>query len=319
VFVCVCVYLCVFVCVCVCLYLCVFVCVCVRERAVRWVKVRFPPPPSSFRNEGAALGLLVRQLATKSSPGPSPSLSDLGPYLEEFATGGREPNRTDETSRPCADETSEAKLRQWATDNGIVSLVEDAPFTIGTRGGMARIDIQPGDIVLSVPITHVINVNTAFQSYYGSVFKAIQERTEIDDETVVLLFCLVDRFDEDSSFRAMWESLPVSHCTAYSFSSRALEELQGTPLDVKISELRDKLRTMYDKLFPWLSEVMPQVFPPEIATWEHFLWMAELWFSYPFSIEYEDGSTMTTLLPVVQVRHITYVFDQSSLLSRDDI
>ena len=58
------------------------------------------------------------------------------------------------------------------------------------------------------------------------------------------------------------------------------------------------LRNQYEQLFPVLYENYPDVFPPELYTWEQFLWACELWYSNSMKIMFSDGKLRTCLIPV---------------------
>lgn len=52
----------------------------------------------------------------------------------------------------------------------------------------------------------------------------------------------------------------------------------------------------YFRLYPMIDH--PDVFPPELYTWEQFLWACELWYSNSMKIMFADGKLRTCLIPV---------------------
>lgn len=58
------------------------------------------------------------------------------------------------------------------------------------------------------------------------------------------------------------------------------------------------LRNQYDELIPFLSNNHPDVFPPELYTWEQFLWACELWYSNSMKVLFNNGKLKTCLVPV---------------------
>lgn len=64
------------------------------------------------------------------------------------------------------------------------------------------------------------------------------------------------------------------------------------------SLLFQHLRAQYNELFPALSNHYPDVFPPELYTWEQFLWACELWYSNSMKVIFSDGKLRTCLIPV---------------------
>ncbi|XP_043806606.1 uncharacterized protein LOC110600553 isoform X5 [Manihot esculenta] len=57
------------------------------------------------------------------------------------------------------------------------------------------------------------------------------------------------------------------------------------------------LRIQYDELVPALCNKYPDVFPPELYTWEQFLWACELWYSNSMKVMFPDGKLRTCLIP----------------------
>jgi hypothetical protein len=47
--------------------------------------------------------------------------------------------------------------------------------------------------------------------------------------------------------------------------------------------------------------MVPEMFPRDVYTYERFVWMTELWFSYPFEIRLSNGTTRTCLLPLADL------------------
>ena len=58
------------------------------------------------------------------------------------------------------------------------------------------------------------------------------------------------------------------------------------------------LQAQYDQLVPSLCNEHPDIFPPELYTWEQFLWACELWYSNGMKIMFPDGELRTCLVPV---------------------
>lgn len=67
---------------------------------------------------------------------------------------------------------------------------------------------------------------------------------------------------------------------------------------VVVSFLWQHLHAQYDELIPPLCNGYPDIFPPELYTWEKFLWACELWYSNSMKIMYSDGKLRTCLIPL---------------------
>lgn len=76
------------------------------------------------------------------------------------------------------------------------------------------------------------------------------------------------------------------------------------------------LHAQYDELFPALCNTFPDIFPPELYTWEKFLWACELWYSNSMKIMYSDGKIKTCLIPIAGfLNHSVRIFSLSHVLS----
>ena len=58
------------------------------------------------------------------------------------------------------------------------------------------------------------------------------------------------------------------------------------------------LQAQYDQLVPSLCNEHPDIFPPELYTWNQFLWACELWYSNGMKIMFPDGELRTCLIPI---------------------
>lgn len=77
------------------------------------------------------------------------------------------------------------------------------------------------------------------------------------------------------------------------------------------------LHAQYDELFPALCNNFPIIFPPELYTWEKFLWACELWYSNSMKIMYSDGKLRTCLIPLAGfLNHSVCIFSLSQIFSR---
>lgn len=58
------------------------------------------------------------------------------------------------------------------------------------------------------------------------------------------------------------------------------------------------LRQQYDTLCPTLCSNYPEIFPPDLYTWDQYLWACELWYSHGMKIVCFDGKLKTCLVPI---------------------
>ncbi|CAG9466393.1 unnamed protein product [Pedinophyceae sp. YPF-701] len=262
--------------------------------------------PVSTRNEAAALSLLVQRAAAAQDRA---ALEALAPYTDAFAGISAGPNNAHESGASYPPDSPNAALMAWARGSGVEAAVEPGAFSVGGCGAMASRDLAAGDVAVSLPPDLIVGPRLVERSPVGQLLAAIQAKCGFDDETRVLLFILLDSHNDDmygdsgntSPLRAFWTSLPRDMRTAAAFSAPALAALRDTPALADAQRVRERLRVQYDALFPWLTETIPQAFPPEIASWDRWLWAAQLWMSYAFEIEHPDGVREPALLPVVQL------------------
>ncbi|CAN6458907.1 unnamed protein product [Victoria cruziana] len=83
-----------------------------------------------------------------------------------------------------------------------------------------------------------------------------------------------------------------------SFGLDALAALEGTLLLEEILQAREHLRKQYNDLCPPLCARFPDIFRPELYTWEQFLWACELWYSNSMRVVFTDGQLRTCLVPI---------------------
>eukprot|EP00252_Welwitschia_mirabilis_P020546 TRINITY_DN5062_c0_g1_i1.p1 TRINITY_DN5062_c0_g1~~TRINITY_DN5062_c0_g1_i1.p1 ORF type:complete len:320 (-),score=42.52 TRINITY_DN5062_c0_g1_i1:473-1432(-) len=90
----------------------------------------------------------------------------------------------------------------------------------------------------------------------------------------------------------------VSILTGLSFGITALTTLDGTLLLEEILQAKEHLRSQYDYLCHSLFTSNKDIFPPNLYTWDAFLWACELWYSNSMKIIFPDGKLKTCLVPI---------------------
>lgn len=83
-----------------------------------------------------------------------------------------------------------------------------------------------------------------------------------------------------------------------SFGIAALSALEGTLLFEEILQAKEHLRAQYDALCPALFTDHPDIFQPELYTWDQFMWACELWYSNSMKVISTDGKLKTCLVPI---------------------
>lgn len=186
-------------------------------------------------------------------------------------------------------------LLQQGKSNGLHTKLEIAYVEGAGRGAIAKEDLKVGDIALEIPASLVISENLVCET---DMFPILDKIEGISSETMLLLWSMKEKHNSNSKFKLYFDTLPAAFNTGLSFGVNAIMALDGTILLEEIVQAKEHLRNQYEQLFPVLYENYPEVFPPELYTWEQFLWACELWYSNSMKIMFSDGKLRTCLIPV---------------------
>ncbi|XP_057995233.1 uncharacterized protein LOC110640922 isoform X2 [Hevea brasiliensis] len=211
--------------------------------------------------------------------------------LEKFVDKNREESRIDK-SYSC---DKEKRIAEWGEINGIKSRLEIVYVEGAGRGGIATKDLKVGDIALEIPVSIIISEDLVHQS---DMFHILGKIDGISSETMLLLWSMKERHHCNSKFKIYFDTLPKEFNTGLSFGVAAIMALDGTLLLEEIMQAKEHLRNHYDELVPALCHNYPDVFPPELYTWEQFLWACELWYSNSMKVMFLDGKLRTCLIPI---------------------
>lgn len=188
----------------------------------------------------------------------------------------------------------ESKLVEWGQDNGVKTKLQIAQIDGYGRGAIASEDLKFGDVALEIPVSSIISEEYVYNS---DMYPILETFDGITSETMLLLWTMREKHNLDSKFKPYFDSLQENFCTGLSFGVDAIMELDGTLLLDEIMQAKELLRERYDELIPLLSNHR-EVFPPELYTWEHYLWACELYYSNSMQIKFPDGKLKTCLIPV---------------------
>ncbi|KAL3623885.1 hypothetical protein CASFOL_032701 [Castilleja foliolosa] len=189
----------------------------------------------------------------------------------------------------------EKALLDWGVNNGIKTKLDIAYVEGAGRGAIAREDMKYGDTALEVPVSVIISEEILNKS---DMFPILEKIDGISEETMLLLWSMKEKHNKESKYKLYFDTLPEKFNTGLSFGIGALMALDGTLLLEEIVQATEHLRSQYGELFPALSDHNPDIFPPELYTWEQFLWACELWYSNSMKLIFPDGKLRTCLVPV---------------------
>ncbi|XP_011079300.1 uncharacterized protein LOC105162846 isoform X1 [Sesamum indicum] len=189
----------------------------------------------------------------------------------------------------------EKRLLDWGINNGVKAKLDIAYVEGAGRGAIANEDLKVGDIALEIPVSVIICEDVLHESDMFPIFEKVDG---ISEETMLLLWSMKEKHNNNSKFKLYFDTLPKQFDTGLSFGIDAVMALDGTLLLEEIVQAKEHLRAQYDELFPALSNHNPDVFPPELYTWEQFVWACELWYSNSMKVIFSDGKLRTCLIPI---------------------
>ncbi|KAI4335425.1 hypothetical protein L6164_014070 [Bauhinia variegata] len=197
-----------------------------------------------------------------------------------------------ERDRSC---DQEKRLLEWGEINGVKTQLQISYVKGAGRGAIARKDLKVGDIALEIPLSIIISEELVYET---DMYHVLKEIDGISTETILLLWSMREKHNCDSKFKAYFDTLPEKFNTGLSFGVDAIMTLDGTLLLDEIMQAREHLHAQYDELVPALCNQFPEIFSPELYTWEQFLWACELWYSNSMKISFSDGKLRTCLIPI---------------------
>ncbi|GAV59585.1 SET domain-containing protein, partial [Cephalotus follicularis] len=186
-------------------------------------------------------------------------------------------------------------LVEWGESNGVRTKLQIAYVEGAGRGAIAMENLEVGDTVLEIPVSVIISEELVYKS---EMYHILEKIDGISSETMLLLWSMKEKHICNSKFKNYFNTLPEEFNTGLSFGVDAIMALDGTPLIEEIIQAKEHLHSQYDELFPALSSDHPDIFPPELYTWEQFLWACELWYSNSMKVKFADGKLRTCLIPV---------------------
>ncbi|KAF8035323.1 hypothetical protein BT93_C1371 [Corymbia citriodora subsp. variegata] len=222
-------------------------------------------------------------------------LQDLWEAIIQLICEFGDKNITEITVINSQDCDKENFLLQWGEKSGVKNRLQIAYIEGFGRGAIAATDLKVGDIALEIPVSAIISEDAMKNS---DMFPALEKVDGISTETMLLLWSMKERYNSSSTFKNYFDTLPEEFNTGLSFGVDAIVALDGTLLLEELIQAKEHLRNQYDELFLALCGDHPDIFPPELYTWEQFLWACELWYSNSMKIQFADGALQTCLIPI---------------------
>ncbi|KAF2068477.1 hypothetical protein CYY_010197 [Polysphondylium violaceum] len=209
------------------------------------------------------------------------------------------------------------RFENWLKNNGVVfPKLQIANFTDSTgRGVVTTKKVDENETVISVPKNLLINVDVArAHPVLGPIFADLH----FNDDTILFLFVIYEKENQNSFWRPFYDTLPSYFTTSLHYTATELMELEGTNLFDETLQTKQQLQSFRDYLFPELSIQFPDIFPESTFSWENFLWARSLLDSRAIQLKI-DGVIKSNLVPMADmINHHTHaqissrLFDQES-------
>lgn len=158
-------------------------------------------------------------------------------------------------------------LFQWLSSQGVD--IDRIGVQVGPSNGLiASRPIAKGETAASIPENLWITKTTATQSALGATV------ADLEPWLAVALFILQERANPNSQWAPYLATLPAEVASPVAWTDSELEQLIGTQLLATVESYRAFFQQRYQNLQTTLFAANPEIFPPEIFTWDAFLWAA---------------------------------------------
>ncbi|PKA48699.1 Ribulose-1,5 bisphosphate carboxylase/oxygenase large subunit N-methyltransferase, chloroplastic [Apostasia shenzhenica] len=253
--------------------------------------------PFSPRNELQSLNSLLAMLVPLLSNAKPEELEALHELQKETISmiNKFSDQNIDEVIIEEFDTTVEELLLKWGESHGAKSKVKIAYFDGVGRGAVAAEDIEIGESVLEIPETIIISEDLIRES---DIFDVLNEWDGMTTDSMLLLWSMRERYNPASKFKNYFATLPDTFNTGLSFGVDSLAVLQGTLVLEELLQAKEHLWKQYESLCLALCAWYPNIFPPELYSWDKYLWACELWYSNSMKVVCTDGKLRTCLVPI---------------------
>jgi hypothetical protein len=248
----------------------------------------------NHRNEAAALSLLQQRQS-----GNSKLLLELQEYCEALwpQFHHEDAGMDDREGMRDLGKTTEDFI-SWAAEVGIQSssLVVGSFPPLSIRGCMAERDVSVGEDILTIPKHVLLYDETVLRTDLGKMLSVIPG---LSMDNLLIIFTMIDRFDDDSFWKPFWKELPEAFKTGLSFPPDVLGILKGSSAYEEIRKAQAHIKNQYDSCTP-LFDMLLTAYPAHLSrdwfTYERYVWSVELWYSYAFEVEFPPNTKSKTVM-----------------------
>ncbi|XP_038881850.1 protein-lysine N-methyltransferase EFM1 isoform X2 [Benincasa hispida] len=142
-------------------------------------------------------------------------------------------------------------------------------------------------VLLVVPLDLAITPMRVLQdSLYGPECRAMYEEGEVDDRFLMILFLMVERLRENSSWKPYLDVLPTSFGNPLWFTDNELLELKGTTLYRATELQKNSLQSLYEnKVKKLVNKLLTlEGFSVREVSFEDFLWANSIFWARALNI-----------------------------------
>lgn len=155
-------------------------------------------------------------------------------------------------------------LTDWAASQGVD--VGKLGVQITSSGLIASKPVAKGETIASIPEGAWITKDTVHQSVLGPFVQSLEPWV------AVALLLVLERGNAASPWRPYLDSMPSEVASPVAWTEEELQMLQGTQLLTAVQGYRAFFGQRYQQLQQDLFAPNPQIFPPEVFTYDAFLW-----------------------------------------------
>ncbi len=118
---------------------------------------------------------------------------------------------------------------------------------------------------------------------------------DLDQETLTVIWTLLDSVDPDSPHAAFWADLPDTIHTGLTMPEAVVNALAGTPVHAKLIAARAHITDAYQRVLPILQALRvahPEHVSEESIGMDRWVWACALWYSYGMQVVFLGGGGM---------------------------
>ena len=195
-----------------------------------------------------------------------------------------------------ADTSQENRFLSWSKRKKIMADKLTLAEFDGIRGCMAKENVGVGDDILAIPQEVLIYEETVLKTDLGKMLSVIPG---LGMDNLLIIFTMIDRWDEDSEWKPFWDELPEEFRTGITFPENIVELLEGSSAYDEMKKAQKHIRDQYNAckpLFEVLLSAYPTYLTPDMFTYTRYVWAVELWYSYAFEIEFPPSPKSKTVM-----------------------